>query len=38
MGISKEWMKKDYLKKGNFIPTGRRESGRPKKKMERSVL
>jgi hypothetical protein len=39
MDISKEWMKKDYLKKIlNWIPTGRRKRGRPETRWKEGVL
>jgi hypothetical protein len=40
MGMSKEWMKKNYLNKFliNWMPTGRRKRGRPKKDGKKAYL
>jgi hypothetical protein len=38
MDISKEWMKKDYLKNFNYIPTGRRKRGRPRTRGKECVF
>jgi hypothetical protein len=38
MDISKEWMKKDYLKNFNWIPTGRRKRGRPRTRGKEGVF
>jgi hypothetical protein len=39
MDMSKEWLKKDYIKKNlNWEPTGRRKRGRPKTRWNEGVL